>query len=495
MCTMCNEKAKKSFNGMKIFSQREAVPVLKKVVAAVHTRINIATSAPLTWARKPKPEKKKEEKSFMDEIKVKISQLKPLGLPKPQPHRLPKIHKEPRTPKELVVRKDKWTKNDHNTANLWPRPQIRQQMTRKEYDKLLRQREQKQKKLKEECFMEECEWELCKQRNKEYQELKEFLEFLEDFKKETMRWVLINHWIKYHQSDTLAGVMALKHHGKTLSHKERNKLKHALNGNMASIAVYTALATAAITWLARRSRTHVVETRIIDGRLVAEETLAVTPPDEVLTEAAAIGTAAADIGTGLHTIIEDLRAQNEVLLERLQHEQQEHDRQMAAERRHLERLDRENDRTRTCPPELKVEPPEFYEGEATEVDSWLRRMTYYFVQVRVPEDMSKIAFAIQQVRKGKGNQAGNWANGRIHEIAQYDEEQAQFMIDYPGQTFTVEEAKTVIPAQEAKEGVHPTWPEYKLVHKHPFMTWTKFAEEMRQYFLTTETHAEAVKKL
>ena len=45
------------------------------------------------------------------------------------------------------------------------------------------------------------------------------------------------------------------------------------------------------------------------------------------------------------------------------------------------------------------------------------------------------------------------------------------------------------------EGVHPAWPEYKFVHKHLFMTWIEFAEEMRQYFLTTETHAEAVKKL
>ena len=289
--------------------------------------------------------------------------------------------------------------------------------------------------------------------------------------------------------------MALKHHGKTLSHKERNKLKHALNENMASIAIYTALATAAITWLARRSRTHVVETRIVDGCLVAEETLAVTPPDEILTEAAAIGTAAADIGTGLHAIIEDLRAQNEALLQRLQNKQQEHDRRMAAERRCLERLDRETDRTRTHPLELKVEPPEFYEGEATEVDSWLRRMTYYFIQVRVTEDMSKIAYAIQRVRKGKGNRAGNWANGRIHEIAQYDEERAQFMVDYPGRTVTIEETKTVIPAQEAVEGVHPAWPEYEFVHKHPFTTWTEFAEEMRQYFLTTETRAEAVKKL
>ncbi|KAF8647384.1 hypothetical protein AX14_008989 [Amanita brunnescens Koide BX004] len=168
---------------------------------------------------------------------------------------------------------------------------------------------------------------------------------------------------------------------------------------------------------------------------------------------------------------------------------------MAADRRNLERLDRETDRARTRPLELKVEPPEFYEGEATEVDSWLRRMTYYFTQVRVTIDMDKIAYAIQRVRRGKGNRAGNWANGRIHEIAQYDEERAQFMIDYPGRTFTIEETKTIVAAVEEVEGVHPAWPEYEFVHKHPFTTWIKFAEEMRQYFLTTETRAEAVKKL
>ena len=394
VCTTCNEKAKKNFNGMKIFSRRQAKPILKKVIAAVHARIDVATSEPLTWVKKPKQEKK-EEKSFMDEIKVKISSPKPMGLPKPQPHRLPKIQKEPWALKELVLHREKRTKNDRNVANLWPKLQIRQQMTRKEYDELLCQREQREKEREEECFQEECKRELHKQQNKEYLEVKEFLEFLEDFKRETQRWILINHWIKYHQSDTLAGVMALKHHGKTLSHKERNKLKHALNGNMATIAIYTVLATAAITWLARRSRTHVVETRIIDGVLVAEETLATTPPAEILAEAAALGTTATNIGMGLHTIIEGLRTQNETLHIRLQEQQHEFERRQAAERRHLERLDRETDRARTRPPELKVEPPEFYEGEATEVDSWLRRMTYYFAQVWVTVDMEKIAYAIQ----------------------------------------------------------------------------------------------------
>ncbi|KAF8695682.1 hypothetical protein AX14_001749 [Amanita brunnescens Koide BX004] len=55
--------------------------------------------------------------------------------------------------------------------------------------------------------------------------------------------------------------------------------------------------------------------------------------------------------------------------------------------------------------------------------------------------------------------------------------------------------KMIVPTVEEVEGVHPAWPEYEFVHKHPFTTWVEFNEEMRQYFLTTETRAEAVKKL
>ncbi|KAF8688266.1 hypothetical protein AX14_003482, partial [Amanita brunnescens Koide BX004] len=97
--------------------QREAEPMLKKAVAKIHARIDVATLTLMTWIKRepkkkselddsslqgarlsghPSGHKKGEEKSFMNEVKVKISSLKPLGLPKLQPHKLPKIHKEPR---------------------------------------------------------------------------------------------------------------------------------------------------------------------------------------------------------------------------------------------------------------------------------------------------------------------------------------------------------------------------------------------------------------
>jgi hypothetical protein len=80
-------------------------------------------------------------------------------------------------------------------------------------------------------------------------------------------------------------------------------------------------------------------------------------------------------------IVEGIQTQNEAFYERLQTQQQEFKRQQVAEQHCLEHADREAAQLRTCPPELKVEPPEFYEGEAAEVDLWLRRMTYYFAQV------------------------------------------------------------------------------------------------------------------
>jgi hypothetical protein len=83
------------------------------------------------------------------------------------------------------------------------------------------------------------------------------MEFLNDFQVSEMRWFIISTWILQNQFDTISAIMALKHHGKTLSNKERNKLMHALNGNMAMQATCIALAGAALTYLIRRNRVAV----------------------------------------------------------------------------------------------------------------------------------------------------------------------------------------------------------------------------------------------
>jgi hypothetical protein len=49
-------------------------------------------------------------------------------------------------------------------------------------------------------------------------------------------------------------------------------------------------------------------------------------------------------------------------------------------------------------------------------------MNYYFGQVNVTDGLARMTYSIQRIRKGKNNQAANWANGRIGEQASFDEE-------------------------------------------------------------------------
>jgi hypothetical protein len=79
------------------------------------------------------------------------------------------------------------------------------------------------------------------------------MEFLHDFYVPEMRYFIISTWILWNRFDTISTVMALKHHGKTLSNKERNRLMHALNGNMAMQATCIAVTGAALMYLIRRN--------------------------------------------------------------------------------------------------------------------------------------------------------------------------------------------------------------------------------------------------
>ena len=141
-----------------------------------------------------------------------------------------------------------------------------------------------------------------------------------------------------------------------------------------------------------------------------------------------------------------------------------------------------------------MDPPEYYEGDPTEVDAWLRKMMYYFNQVRFTNPVLQIGYAIQHIRKGPGNRATNWSNSKITETAAYEGELATFHTLFPGRDCTREQAQTVVPEEAATEE-HPLWPAYTFEHKPPFITWEEFAQECRQYFLMTETREHAVTQL
>ena len=127
--------------------------------------------------------------------------------------------------------------------------------------------------------------------------------------------------------------MALKHHGKCLSRKEMNKLKHALNGNTALQAACIALAGTALTFLMRRNRTIVVDPRYEDGVLIgATSTLAVPTVPDLAEESAAADTAANTVGGNIATVIMQVREANEAFQRTLATERNTFMRTLQAER-------------------------------------------------------------------------------------------------------------------------------------------------------------------
>jgi hypothetical protein len=105
-----------------------------------------------------------------------------------------------------------------------------------------------------------------------------------------------------------------------------------------------------------------------------------------------------------------------------------------------------------------------------------------------------MTYSIQRIRKGKNNPAANWANGKIGEQANFDEERVTFIAAYPGRTYTTDEIFTVIPEATAT-ATHEAWPAYEFIHKPPFRSWDDFTQQARDYFLTIETRDMAIKKL
>jgi hypothetical protein len=505
VCTECSEKCKRSFNGQRVLNRKEVMPVLKEKVLI---KGDIAVSKPLAWVIRPKKEVPKVEQTIP--IRIISAPMKKVPV-RPMEKKTAKIEavtqrmiqeRKPRINYPPVVQ----AKNDRNAAN--PRlgsPQHIKNITAKkdpgvsldEYKKkLTREREHIQIEYEKTMEQREALQELYKQRAEEYETVKRFMEFLADFHNPEMRYFIISAWILRNRFNTVSAIMALKHNGKTLSNKERNRLMHALNGNMAMQATCIALAGAALTYLIRRNR-MAVATPIYDheGRITGHVVHTTAPSAEAIAEENADAELAANVvGGNIVDLINQVRTQNEEFQAELLAQRNNFQRELQEQRLAIERADREAERTRAHQPVLKVDPPEYYEGDPEEINTWLRRMNYYFGQVNVTNTFTRMTYAIQRIRKGKNNRAANWANGKIGEQALFDEERAVFIATYPGRVYTTEEIFTVIP-EVAVTAEHGAWPAYEFVHKPPFRSWDNFAQQARDYFLTTETRDMAIKKL
>jgi hypothetical protein len=167
--------------------------------------------------------------------------------------------------------------------------------------------------------------------------------------------------------------MALKHHGKTLSNKERNRLMHALNGNMAMQAACVAVAGAVLTYLMRRNQL-VVATPIYntEGFVTSHTVTTATPTAEVIAEENADAALVANaLGGNIADLINQIRMQNKNFQAQLLLQRNNFQRELQEQRLTVERTEREAKRTQARWPTLKIDPPEYYEGDPEEINTWL----------------------------------------------------------------------------------------------------------------------------
>jgi hypothetical protein len=363
VCTESSEKCKRSFNRQKVLRRKEVMPVLKEKVLI---KGDIAVSKPLAWVMRPKKEVPKVEQTIpiriilapMKKVPVRPMEKKTAKIQAVSEQVRPSVTQEdrlcvaspkPRINYPLVVQ----TKNNRNATNPRPgSPQHIKNITAKkdpgvsldEYKKKLAY-EQEHIQIEYEKTMEQREalQELYKQREKEYEAVKSFMEFLADFHNPEMRYFIISAWILRNRYDTISTIMALKHHGKTLSNKERNRLMHALNGNMAMQATCIVLAGAALTYLIRRNRIAVA-TPIYnhEGMITGHTVHTAAPLAEAIAEENADAELAANaLGGNIADLINRVRTQNENFQAQLLEQRNNFQRELQEQCLTVERAERE----------------------------------------------------------------------------------------------------------------------------------------------------------
>ncbi|KAF8332181.1 hypothetical protein F5887DRAFT_1080921 [Amanita rubescens] len=73
-------------------------------------------------------------------------------------------------------------------------------------------------------------------------------------------------------------------------------------------------------------------------------------------------------------------------------------------------------------PQMKIDPPEAYEGKPEKIAHWLRSMKAYFSLTEVLNNSQMIAIALQRIKGGMANRAENWAGVKLQEFMDFVEE-------------------------------------------------------------------------
>ena len=120
------------------------------------------------------------------------------------------------------------------------------------------------------------------------------------------------------------------------------------------------------------------------------------------------------------------------------------------------------------PARRRAKEPDDFEGGPDEVKAWCRRMTLFFQSNDISREWERIEIALGKIKRGKENRAQRWADAQIRKFLPFQKEWKETDGELNVST---------------------------MINKPPFKTWEKMANEMAQFFISTETQTHAIEKL
>jgi len=120
------------------------------------------------------------------------------------------------------------------------------------------------------------------------------------------------------------------------------------------------------------------------------------------------------------------------------------------------------------PVKRRTKEPNDFKGNPDEVRAWCRRITLFFQSNDILKEWERVEMALGKIKGGKDNRAQRWADTPIRKF---------------------------LPFQKEWKGTSGELDISTITNKLSFETWEKIADEMAQFFISTETQTHAIDKL
>jgi len=109
-----------------------------------------------------------------------------------------------------------------------------------------------------------------------------------------------------------------------------------------------------------------------------------------------------------------------------------------------------------------------FEGSPDEVRAWCQKITLFFQSNNISKEWKRIEIALGKIKEGKDNRTQRWTDTQIRKFLPFQKEWKETDRNLNILTMT---------------------------NKPPFKTWENMANEIAQFFISTETQTHAIDKL